>query len=155
MTITKATEAILKYFEENGDVFADCIEELDSYNGYLNDDRYYEMEMLEELWADAKPMDLLQRAFYGYDETDWTFDSCGNKERAAFNLNKRYFRYNGCGNLVSSDYKDYTDFLDSYAVEQLSQYRRWIPSIDDDEALSELFDELECDGEDGEDEEED
>lgn len=70
MTITKATEAILKYFEENTDVFNECIEDLDSYNGCLGDDRWYEMEMLEEFYADSKPMDLLYRAFYGYDEDE-------------------------------------------------------------------------------------
>lgn len=154
MTITKATEAILKYFEENADVFNDCIEDLDSYNGCLCDDRWCEMEMLEEFYADSKPMDLLYRAFYGYDEDDWTLDSCGNKNRAPFNPNRRYFRYNGYANLVSSDYKDYTDLLDSYIVEQMSKYRRWIPSIDEDEDLSELFDELECDSDEDEDEEE-
>ena len=35
---------IIQYFKENEDVFNDCMEELDSYNGYLSDDRYYDME---------------------------------------------------------------------------------------------------------------
>lgn len=29
---------ILAYFKENEEVFNNCIEELDSYNGYLGDD---------------------------------------------------------------------------------------------------------------------
>lgn len=34
-----ATEKIIAWFKENEEVFNDCIEELDSYNGYLGDDR--------------------------------------------------------------------------------------------------------------------
>ena len=37
-------EKIVEYFKENESVFNDCIEELDSYNGYLGDDRYYSMD---------------------------------------------------------------------------------------------------------------
>ncbi len=43
-----ATEKIIAYFEENEDIFNSCIEELDSFNGYLKDNRYYEMELLDE-----------------------------------------------------------------------------------------------------------
>ena len=39
-------EKIIEYFNDNPDQFNACIEELDSYNGYLNDSRYYEMELL-------------------------------------------------------------------------------------------------------------
>lgn len=42
-------DALMSYFEENEDDFNDSIEELDSYNGYLGDDRYYSMDELYEL----------------------------------------------------------------------------------------------------------
>lgn len=41
-------EKIKAYFEENEEIFNACIEELDSYNGYLGDDRYYPMDELDE-----------------------------------------------------------------------------------------------------------
>lgn len=139
---------IINYFKENEDVFNACIEELDGYDGYLCDDRYYSMDDLNEFYGDTAPIDLLYRAFYGYDAESWTTDANGNKNYGAFNPNREYFSYNGYGNLVSSDYKDYSGHLDHYCVERMSKYRSHISSIDDDEELSALFDALEEDEDD-------
>ena len=136
-------ESIIEYFRENESLFNDCMEELDSYNGYLGDDRYYPMEELDDLYREVDPSELLRRAFYGYDEDSWTTDSSGNKEYGAFNPNRDYFTFNGYGNLVSADYKDYSSYLDHYAVESMEENRRDIYSIENDTELSELFDTLE------------
>ena len=133
--------SILDYFKENEDVFNSCIEELDSYNGYLGDDRYYDMYELDEFYSDCKPSELLARVFYGYDE-----DTSNENNHTEFNPNRDYFRYNGYGNLVSADFKDYSDHLDHWAVESMLENRRYIDSIESDCELSELFDALEdCD----------
>ena len=145
-----AIEAIIEYFRENEDVFNDCMEELDSYNGYLNDDRYYSMEELDEFFSESAPSELLQCAFFGHDEDDCTLDRYGNKEYGAFNPNRDYFRFNGYGNLVSADYKDYSACLDHYAVESMSENRSYIDSIDDNNDLAALFDALEEDDEESE-----
>ena len=129
---------IIEAFEADEDIFNACIEELDSYNGYLGDDRYYSMEDLDELYRDQEPTEILTRAFYGYDETY----GCSDR-REAFNPNRDWFYFNGYGNLVSSDWKDYSDKIDEYAVEQMSDNRRRIDSIEDDAKISALFDELE------------
>lgn len=134
---------IIKYFKEDEDVFNDCMEELDSYNGYLGDDRYYDMEELNDLYSGQKPQEILFRAFYGFDADMWMTDSSGNKEYGAFNPNRNYFYFNGYGNLVSSDYKDYSDKLDRYAIEAMSENRNYIDSIENDDTLTDLFDELE------------
>ena len=134
---------IIKYFKENEDVFNDCMEELDGYNGYLGDDRYYDMDELNDIYSGQEPQEILFRAFYGFDADTWMTDSSGNKEYGAFNPNREYFYFNGYGNLVSSDYKDYSDKLDGYAVEAMSEDRNYINSIEDDNILSGLFDELE------------
>lgn len=143
-TTEEITADIIKYFENNEDIFNDCIEELDSYNGYLSDDRYYSMDELDELHNGIEPSELLRRAFFGYDEETYTTDRDGDKTYGAFNPNREYFRYNGYGNLVSADYKDYTGMLDKYAVESMSENRSYIDTIDDNEELSALFDELEA-----------
>lgn len=135
---------ILAFFRENEDIFNDCIEELDSWNGYIGDDRYYEMYELDEIYSDTDVSEILQRAFYGYDEDSWTTDSSGNKEYGAFNPNREYFRFNGYGNLVSADYKDYSAQLDSYVVEAMSENRAHLYSIEESEELRSLFDELEA-----------
>ena len=104
-----AVAKIIEYFNENEEEFNEAIEELDSYNGYLGDDRYYEMYMLDEFYCNVAPTEFLQRVYYGHDEE--------NGDSSEFCPNREYFRYNGYGNLVSSDYKDYSDRLDEYFVE--------------------------------------
>lgn len=142
-TAEEITAAIIEFFKENKDVFNDCIEELDGYNGYLNDDRYYSMDELDELYTGTEPSEILRRAYYGYDAETYTTDGSGNREYGQFNPNREYFTYNGYGNLVSADYKDYSGRLDNYAVEAMSENRNYIDTIEDNEELAELFDELE------------
>ena len=134
---------ITAYFKNNEDVFDDCIEELDGYNGYLGDDRYYSMDELDEFYRGTDPTELLQRAYFGYDEDDVIIDQRGEQHKKEFNPNRDYFRYNGYGNLVSTNYKDYSAHLDNYAIEAMSENRCYIYSIDNDEELTTLFDELE------------
>lgn len=145
-TKEEITAAIIEWFEANEDEFNAAIEELDSYNGYLGDDRYYSMDELDELYSGTEPTEILRRAFYGYDEDTYNTDSHGNREYGAFNPNRDYFTYNGYGNLVSADYKDYSGHLDHWTIESMSENRRYIDTIDDNDELSELFDALEeCD----------
>ena len=146
-TTEEITAEIIEFFKNNDDIFTRCIEELDAYNGYLGDDRYYYMEDLNEFYHDTDPIELLQRAFFGYDTDSWTTDSSGNKEYGAFNPNREYFTYNGYGNLVSADYKDYSTFLDEYTIEEMSENRRYIDTIEGYDELAALFDELEAVGE--------
>ena len=142
-TTTTTMEKIIDFFGENEDIFNSCIEELDAYNGYLGDGRYYEMEMLNEFYGSSDPIEILQRAYFGRDDDTWTTDGSGNKEYGEFNPNRDYFYFNGYGNLVSSNYKDYSAHLDEYAVEAMRDARGWIDTIEDNEELSQLFDELE------------
>ena len=137
-------EKIKEYFNGNTDVFNRCIEELDNWNGYLGDDRYYYMEELDELYADTKPTELLDRVYYGHDKE--------NGSESEFCPNRDYFRYNGYGNLVSADFKDYSDHLDDEFINELVDNRNNIDIIDDVEELKELFDMLET-GESEDDEE--
>ena len=134
---------IITYFKDNKDVFNDCMDELDEYNGYLGDNRYYSMDMLEEFYRGSDPLEILRRAYYGRDDNTWTTGSNGDKIYGEFNPNREYFYYNGYGNLVSSDYKDYSHLLDNYAIEAMNENRFDIDSIDNDEELTPLFDELE------------
>ena len=151
---TRAAEEIradiLKYFEENKTVFNDCIEELDAYNGCLGDGRYYSMDELNELFYDVEPMKILYRAFYGHDADTWTTDLAGGKKYDEFNPNREYFTFNGYGNLVSTDYKDYSEYLDDYIIENMSDNRYYVDTIDNNAELSILFDELENGGEENE-----
>lgn len=113
-------ELLMELFEENEELFNDTIEELDSYNGYLGDNRYYEMEMLSEFYCGTDPVELLNRAYFGRDDDNYHTDASGNKLLYdSFNPNRNYFRYNGYGNLCSTNYKDYSDHLDEYFINAL------------------------------------
>lgn len=134
---------IINYFKENESVFNECIEELDSWNGFLGDRRCYNMEELDEIYSNNKPIDILYRAFYGHDDENYTINERGEKIYGEFNPNRNYFYFNGYGNLVSCDYVDYTDYMDDYTVEELSEHRNEIYTIEENEELNELFNELE------------
>lgn len=136
-------DKIIEYFNENEEIFDQCIEELDSYNGYLDERRCYEMEELNELYSGTEPIEILYRAFYGHDDETCTTDNAGNKTYGEFNPNRTYFYFNGYGNLISCDYKDYSDFLDKHFVNELNENRQYIYTIDNEPKLTELFDELE------------
>jgi hypothetical protein len=112
-------EQLKELFEQDEQLFNAAIEELDSYNGYLNDNRYYSMDELNDLYSGTEPIEILQRAYFGRDNDTWTTDSSGNKTYGEFNPNREYFTYNGYGNLVSSDYKDYSYLLDEYFIDAL------------------------------------
>lgn len=117
--VEELKDEILEYFKNNEDEFNEVIEDLDSYCGYLGDDRYYYMEDLDELYHDQPATEVLYRAFYGHDADTWSTDSRGDRTYGEFNPNREYFYFNGYGNLVSSDYKDYSGRLDKYFVEKV------------------------------------
>ena len=139
--------AIIEYFKDNEETFNDCIESLDSYNGYLADDRIYSMDELPEFFSNDDIMNILNRAFFGRDDEEWYADERGEKHYGSFNPNREYFYFNGYGNLVSCNYKDYSAFLDNYAVESMAEHRQYIWEIEHDDELKELFDALENDDE--------
>ena len=142
----QAINNIIEFFKNNEDDFNTAIEELDSYNGYLGDDRYSSMDEIDEFYSGTEPTEILRRAFYGHDEDIYTTDAHGNREYGAFNPNRGYFTCNGYGNLVSADYKDYSAHLDRWAIESMRENRAYVDTIDKNPELSELFNTLEeCD----------
>ena len=142
-TAEKIMEEIIAYFDEHEDIYNEAAEELDAYNGYLGDDRYYSMDELDDLYSGTEHTEILYRAFYGHDEDVWTINKYGGKEYGPFNPNREYFTFNGYGNLVSSNYKDYSSHLDHYIIESMLENRDYIDAIANNSELAELFDELE------------
>ena len=109
---------LMELFKNDEDLFNSTIEELDSYNGYLGDDRYYEMDMLPELLSGTNIIDLLNMAYFGNDE-NYCVDNYGCKRYESFNPNREYFYFNGYGNLCSTNYKDYSAHLDDYFIDAI------------------------------------
>lgn len=127
-------------FEEDTELFNDTIEELDSYNGYLGDDRYYFMDEIDELLSNYNITDILLSAFFGYNQDEYTTDAYGEKHYGSFNPNCDYFKFNGYGNLISAWDKDYSNYLDDYFIDSLLENRSYL-NIDAD--VKALLDELE------------
>lgn len=135
-TANEKLNDIIEYFENNLDVFADCIEELDGYDGYLDDNRLYPMCELDDILCGKSATEIIDLV-----------------EGNDFNTNDDYFYYDIYG-LKSTDDREghYEDYIDEYVVERMSQYRRWVDTIDRTDELCELFDSYEA-GDDEEDEE--
>lgn len=112
-------ELLMELFKNDEQLFNSTIEELDGYNGYLGDDRYYSMDMLPELFHGADIIEVLNRAYFGRDDNNWHTDAHGEKIYDSFNPNREYFTFNGYGNLVSANYKDYSAFLDDYFIDAI------------------------------------
>lgn len=137
-------EEIKEYFRSDADLFTEAIEELDYITDIISpDDRFYDMGQLDEDLESMSPTDIINRAYYGYDADRYDTDSRGDKTYGPFNPSRNYYYWNGYGNLVSCDDKDYTDsYLYDEYIDMMQEHRNQIPSIRDDYDLSELFDEL-------------
>jgi hypothetical protein len=116
---------VLNWLEDNEDEFNDAIEELDSWNGYLGDDRWYEMSEFDELMCHLSPSDIVA-----------SLDD-------SFNINDWYFRY-GVYGVESADYKDYSDYLGEGFVDDLVENKDHLCL---DKELEEMLDKLADDDE--------
>lgn len=103
---------LLAYYKKNGEVFADDIEELDGWNDCLYEDKIFSMDELDEVLQDIEPSEILRSALFGHDESQ-------GKIKSTFNLKRDYFHYNGFGNLVSTDERTYSDYLNDYFIQEI------------------------------------
>jgi hypothetical protein len=98
--------AMLDMIKADSDLFTEVCEELDSWDGFLGDDRCYSMDEIDEILGDIKPSELL------------------NMVSSDFDFNDDYFYFSGYGNLESCDDKsdfylnnfDHEEILDEYLV---------------------------------------
>ena len=147
MENSKMIEKLMQFYKDNPDDFTNDIEELDSWNGCLGDERCTPMDELDEIYQGTEATEILRRAFFGRDDDGWHYED-GEKVHESFNPNREYFYYNGYGNLVSTDEKDYSSFLDENFVEDIIENSAHLCLSD---GAQEIIDE-EDDDEDDEDE---
>ena len=88
---------MIDYWKTHNDSFSRVCENLNSWDGFLDDDRLYPMDELDELLGNRKPSEVLQMV-----DTD------------NFDYDDDYFYYDGCGRrcLCSIDKKNYYDYVD-------------------------------------------
>lgn len=129
----KVKEKLLKYFKENEEVFNEVIEELDSLDGYLYDNRFYEMEELPDFVNSNSRngiTELLMRVHFGKD-----LDS----EDRPFNPMRDYFRFNCYGNLESTDEIDYSEYLDDEFLEAVIENKDDLYSVRENSEIQEIL----------------
>ena len=103
-------EDITNYLEENEQEFICIIEELDSWNGYLEGDRWEDMDFLDDYLCNEKPFDLIL---------------LGRNSGHDFYPCDAYFRFDVYGNLESTNHKDYSDYISDYFIDDiLENYHR-------------------------------
>ena len=88
-----------EYWKAHNDSFSRVCEELDSWDGFLGDDRIYFMDELDDLLCDRKPSEVLQMV-----------------DTANFDYSDGYFYYNiyGIRSTNEKDYYDYVDYSDVF-----------------------------------------
>lgn len=117
-TLAETLETLLNYYQKNEEDFNHDIEELDSWNGIIGDNRIEDMDILDEIYQGKEATEILRRAYFGYDDDTW-HDENGERVHGEFNPNRDYFYFNVYGDLVSTDYKDYSDYLDLDFVQDI------------------------------------
>lgn len=127
---------IIELFESDEELFNEAVEELDDWNGFLDYNRYFDIELLEDVLCGRDIIDTLNMACFGRDEESWN-------DYSSFNPNRNYFRFNGYGNLVSADYKDYSFYLTEDLIEDLYENRYKLSVININSELEELITKLE------------
>ena len=118
----KSIRDIMEWFDSHEEEFNACVEELDDINNVLGNDRYYLMD------------------FIGHDE-DEIVSKNGERRFAPFNPARKYFYIGKSGKLISSDRKDYTDYLNDFTIAALRRNRDQIPTIQGNRELKEMFEE--------------
>lgn len=140
------SETLLNYYKKNEENFNHDIEELDCWNGILGDGRVEQMDELDEFYQGTEVTEILKRAFFGHDDDNWHIEN-GEKVYGEFNPNRDYFYFNGYGNLVSTDYKDYSDYLDLDYVQDIIDNEC---HLDLSDGAQEIIDSYDKEGEDDE-----
>lgn len=136
MERTEIIDKIIEVLESDEELLIECVEELDDWNAFLDGGRYFDMDLLEDVLYGRDIIDTLNMAYFGRDEESWN-------EYSSFNPNRNYFKFNGYGNLVSADYKDYSYYLDEDFIGDLYENRYKLEVINNNSELNELFGKLE------------
>ena len=88
-----------EYWKAHNDSFSRVCEELDSYDGFLDDNKVYPMDELDGHLYDKKPSEVLQMV-----------------DTSNFDYSDDYFHYNiyGIRSTNEKDYYDYVDYSDVF-----------------------------------------
>ena len=151
-------EQIKAYLEGHQNEFNVIIEEIDDENGILEGERRQMMYNLNEWVGDITPLQMAEQIGYdddtiyyleGYTEavkSGITKDELNKRyvQHGSFDVNRNYFYNPGFQYLVSTDKKDYTEFLnDDIVADFLSGPSAYTVSSEELNALIVAYEEAE------------
>lgn len=122
---------MVNYWKAHNDSFSKVCEELDSWDGFLGDDRIYQMDELDDLLCDKKPSEVLQMV-----------------DTANFDYSDDYFYYGIYGiyniyGIRSTNEKNYYDYVDySDVFEELADNYNHVFTTHYGHAYHELFEDV-------------
>lgn len=125
---------IIEYFENDEELFNDCLEDFDSITGYLYDDRYYPMDYLIDKIRCASIdtlITIIKDLIEGSDEYGKNF-----------NMEAKYYKGDIYHYYISSDERDYLSYLDNPTIVSMCRKYNQIWEIMHTPKLQELFEEL-------------
>ena len=126
-----AINALMELFEDDEDLFADVVENLDDLTDFLDDDRYRPMDEICEDINRLTPMEAFNLALDGCDEDGGKFDIMAD-----------YFRMDYYGSIHSASYRDYTDYLYEWVMEDIIDHSE---SLDLPSEITDIIDEIDED----------
>jgi hypothetical protein len=142
-------EAMLDMIKADSDLLVEVCEELDSWDGFLGDDRCYSMDEIDEILGDRKPSELLNMvssdfdssclyfyfSMYGLESCDDRADfylDCHSHEEILDEYLDKYFRCD-----LSREYDNFETL-----AEEWNDYTDEDVENEDDETFTERIDEL-------------
>ena len=100
LTWDELYDETVQYLKDDESLHTEVLITLDSWYGYLNDDRWYSMSEFDDVMYGCSPMEVAE------------------KITSDFNINDEYFRFTIYG-LESSDDIDYSDYNESDTLDSL------------------------------------
>ena len=100
LTWDELYDETVQYLKDDENLHTEALESLDSWNGYLNDDRWYNMSEFDDLMYGCSPREVAE------------------KITSDFDINDEYFHFTIYG-LESSNYIDYSDYDEADTLDNL------------------------------------
>lgn len=134
---------IKKYFADNPEIFNNCVVQLDDLVGCLDGERYYDMSEFDDICSGMTASEIALKIYYGFDADSYSTDFHGEISYSEFNPQRNYVSFNGYGNFISTDTKDYSEYIDDdEIIKEMNENREYIDEIYEHDELLTLFNEL-------------
>lgn len=132
-------DEIFEYFEKNNDKLIECIEELDKIEGFLGDQGYCEMSNLDKEFEGLTPTEIIKKLSRCCDLDDMYIDK-GIAFHKPFNINRKYYKKDSNGNLLSTNEKDYYCWIYE-CINEIDAYKNEMEFTKNNKEVLDMIDE--------------